>query len=89
MLRDEKAGNPGSPYRASRLGAMEAWAHIARALGASDRPEDRELSSQIARFVRETPTVREWVNARQREGRSPADVSTHRQERDRGPEIGR
>ena len=89
LLRGETAGNSVDPYRASRLGAIEAWAHIARALGSSDRPEDRELSAQIARFIRETPVVREWVNARQREGRPPVEVSTQRQERDRGPEISR
>jgi hypothetical protein len=89
LLRDEKGGNSGDPYRASRLGAMEAWAHIARALGSSDRPEDRRLAVGIARFVRETPVVRGWVNARQREGRPPLDVSTQRQDRDRGPEVSR
>ena len=89
LLRDEKSGTFVDPYRASRLGAMEAWAHIARALGSSDRPEDRELSAQIARFVRETPVVRDWANARQREGRRPVDVAIQRLDRDCGPEISR
>lgn len=89
LLREEKAGKPAYPYRASRVAAMEAWARIASALDSSDRPEDRELSAQIKRFVRETPVVREWMNARQREGRAAAGPTPQRQERDRGPEISR
>jgi len=89
LLRDASSGKSGDHYRPSRGGALEAWAHIARALGASDRPEDRHLSGEIDRFVRESPAVREWMAARQREGRLPVDVSSQRQERDRGPEISR
>jgi hypothetical protein len=89
LLRDDKSGKSGDRYRLSRAGALEAWAHIANALGASDKPEDRRLSGEIERFVRESPAVREWVAARQRDGRLPADVSTSRDTRDRGPEVSR
>jgi hypothetical protein len=89
LLRDDKSGKSGDRYRLSRAGALEAWAHIASALGRSDKPEDRRLSGEIERFVRESPAVREWVVARQRDGRLPADASTRRDTRDRGPELSR
>jgi hypothetical protein len=41
----------GKGYRTSRLAAMEAWAHIGRALEASGQPDDRKLAGNIARFV--------------------------------------
>jgi len=79
----------GASYRSSRVGALEAWAHIARALGASDRPEDRRLSGDIARFVRESAVAREWVAERPRGERTPANVSPQRRPPDRGRDIGR
>jgi len=89
LLRNQQSHKSGNPYRASQVGAMEAWSHIAQALGASERPEDRKLSDDIQRFLRESPVVREWASARQREGRLPVDASMQRQGRDRGPEISR
>jgi hypothetical protein len=89
LLRDERSGKSGDHYRLSRGGALEAWANIAHALGASDRLEDRKLSGEIERFVRESSVVREWVAARQRDGRMPVGVSTRRDTRNRGPEISR
>lgn len=89
LLRDDESAKSGERYRISRGGALEAWAHIARALGASDRPEDRRLSGEIARFVRESPAVRDWAVERQRGGRTPANVSPQRQPQDRGRDIGR
>jgi len=89
LLRDDRSGKSGDHYRLSRKGALEAWAHIARALGASDRAEDRRLSGEIERFVRDSPAVRDWVTARQRDGRLPVDASRGRDARDRGPEISR
>jgi len=53
LLRNGSSGKYGDRYRLSRAGALEAWAHIARALSASDKPEDRRLSGEIERFVRE------------------------------------
>lgn len=89
LLRDDKSGKSGDSYRASRSGALEAWAHIARALGESDRPEDRRLSNEIERFVRESPAGREWVVVRQHGGQTPATVSPQRQPQDTGRDIGR
>jgi hypothetical protein len=89
LLRDDRSAKSGNSYRVSRGGAVEAWAHIARALDASDRPEDRKLSGEIKRFVLETPFAREWVKSRQRDGRLPTDVSIARASRDPGPEIER
>ena len=54
-------------YLRSRAGALEAWAHIAQALLASDRPEDKALAADIARFVRTTPFAAEHSLRRQRE----------------------
>jgi hypothetical protein len=89
LLRDDSTDKSGGHYRLSRGGALEAWTHIAHALGASDRLEDRKLSGEVERFVRESSAVREWVAARQRDGRMPVDVSTRRDTRDRGPENSR
>ena len=61
---DEKSGDR---YMRSRAGALEAWAHIAQALGASGRPEDKALAADIARFVRTTPFATEHALRRQRE----------------------
>ena len=66
----------------SRVGALEAWAHIAQALGASDRPEDKALAADIARFVRTTPFATEHVRKQQRE----MPKSDHAR-RDRGAEV--
>ena len=89
LLRDKSSGKSGDRYRLSRGGAMEAWMRMAQALGASERPEDRRLAVEIARFVQSTPFLREADRSRQPEGRLPVDVSSQRQERDRGPEISR
>ena len=89
LLRDDSSGKSGDHYRLSRGGAMEAWMRMAQALGASDRPEDRGLAVEIARFVQSTPFLREADRSRRPDGRLPADVSTRRDTRDRGPEISR
>ena len=90
LRHDGNPGKSGHGYRASRAGALEAWAHIARALGESGQPEDRRLASDIVRFVRESPAVRERVAERQQGARTPVNVSPpQRQTQDRGPEIGR
>jgi hypothetical protein len=89
LRRDDKSAKSGERYRTSRRGALEAWAHIGRALDASDRPEDRRLSADIARFVRESAAVRDFGVERQRGGPTPANVSLQRQPQDRGRDIGR
>jgi hypothetical protein len=87
LRRDGSPGKSGERYRASRLGALEAWARIAHALGESDRPEDRRLAGDIARFVRASPAVREQVNSWQRPGSVPVDAANRHQEQYRGPEV--
>ncbi len=89
LLRDGSARQAADPYRASRLGAMEAWAHIAQALDASERSEDRRLAIAVTRVVRESPVFRDWAMARQRVGRSPVDAPVRQPVQDRGPEISR
>jgi hypothetical protein len=84
-----QAGKSGVHLRANHASALEAWAQIARALGESDKPEDRRLSADIARFVRESPAVRQRLMERPRSGRAPANEPLRRQAPDRGPEIGR
>ena len=46
---------------------MKGWAHIIKALVASESPEDRELTERVARFVQATPFFKETVRQRQRE----------------------
>ena len=89
LRHDSNPGKSGDSYRASRAGALEAWAHIARSLGESDRPEDRRLANEVTRFVRESPVVRDWVNARQHRERPPMDAPRRHQVQDRDPDISR
>jgi hypothetical protein len=89
LLRDDNSAKSGERYRTSRGGALEAWANIARALGASDRPEDRRLSGDIARFVRESAVAREWAAERPRGVRTPAAVLLQRQWPNQGRDIER
>jgi hypothetical protein len=89
LRHDSNTGKSGDRYRASRAGAMEAWTHIARTLGESERPEDRRLAGDIVRFVRESPAVLDWAAERQRDGRITVNVLPQRQAPDRGPDIGR
>jgi len=88
LRRDGSPRKSGVHYRANLSGAMDAWAHIARALDASDRPEDRpedrRLSGDIARFVRDSPAIRDRVAEREPGGRTAAEASQRRQPRDRG-----
>ena len=87
--RDESSGKSCDDDRLSRGGAMEAWMRMAQALDASDRMEDRRSAVEIAHFVRGTPFLREADRSRQVDGRPPVEVSSQRQERNRGPEISR
>ena len=88
LLRDDKTSKSGDHYRTSRGGAMEAWMHIAKALGASEQSEDRRLAVEIARFVRDTPFLRDADESRQ-PGGPQADLPVRRDLLDRGSEIGR
>jgi hypothetical protein len=78
LRRDQNSGQTGSPHHPSRDGALEAWAHIARALGESDRPEDRLLSVDIVRFVRDSQAPRELASDGQRGSRTSGDVFLQR-----------
>ena len=82
-LRASRPGaKSGDRYMRSRAGALEAWAHIAQALGASGRTEDKALAADIARFVRATPFATERALKRQREM-----LKADQARRDRGVEL--
>jgi hypothetical protein len=57
----------GASYRSSRFGALEAWAHIAKALDRSTSPDDRRLAASITRHVRDSPFFQEEVQRHSRE----------------------
>lgn len=88
LLRGDRTSKSGDRYRVSRGGAMEAWMHIAKALGASEQSEDRRLAVEIARFVRDTPFLRDAGESRQ-PGGPQADLPVRRDLPGRGSEIGR
>ena len=82
----------GDAYQRSRIGALDAWAHIVAALRASDQASDHELARRISSFVRESTYAKETARQRNRE----VPERTHAREvdsvvpRDRpGPEIRR
>jgi hypothetical protein len=64
---DEQQVKFGGNYERSHSGAFEAWAHIKKALQASDVPEDRELAKHIVRFVSESAYFKEVAPRLQRE----------------------
>jgi len=84
----------GASYRSSRFGALEAWAHIAKALESSASPDDRRLAASITRHVRDSPFFQEEVQRRSREVApsrnepldrgSPRALPVQRQDRDIG-----
>ena len=51
----------------SRADAMKGWAHIIKALTASEIPEDRKLAERVAHFVQRTPFFQKTVRQRQRD----------------------
>ncbi|MDC6168274.1 relaxase/mobilization nuclease domain-containing protein [Paucibacter sp. XJ19-41] len=68
--RLRKASEPtksGKAYQRSRVGALEAWAHIVAALRASDQPDDRELAQRISSFVAESAFAKEHGQQLRRE----------------------
>jgi hypothetical protein len=65
--RDEQLVKSGASYERSHAGAFQAWAHIKKALQASDVPEDRELAKHIVRFVSESAYFKEVAPRLQRE----------------------
>jgi Relaxase/Mobilisation nuclease domain len=58
----------GKAYQRSRVGALEAWAHIVAALRASDQSDDRELAQRISSFIVESAFAKEHGRQRRREG---------------------
>jgi hypothetical protein len=48
----------GKAFRATRAGALQAWAGITKALAASPDPADRKLSKSIVDFVMQTEVAR-------------------------------
>jgi len=86
-----KAGRAGTQSRAD---AMVSWAHIMKALAASEVTGDRELAERIASFVRSTTFVRERFGhgskVPSRQGRSPTELSPPGVDRSRSsPEVNR
>ena len=59
----------GDAYQRSRIGALDAWAHIVAALRASDQASDHELAGRISSFIRDSPYAKETV--RQRKSETP------------------
>jgi hypothetical protein len=52
---------PGGSHFSSRAQAMQAWAHVMRALGESEVDDDRKLAKRIASFVLVTPFARKHL----------------------------
>ena len=78
LRQDQISGKTDERHGIHRDAALEAWAHIARALGESDRPEDRLLSVDIVRFIRDSQAPRELASDGQRGSRTSGDVSLQR-----------
>jgi len=57
----QAAAKTGNPAHRSRAEAMVSWAHILKALAASEQEDDRKLAQQVGAFVRDVPFVRERV----------------------------
>lgn len=55
------AAKSGGQATRSRAEAMVSWAHLMKALAASELAEDRRLARRVAAFVRATPYLREQM----------------------------
>jgi hypothetical protein len=64
---DKQLVKSGASYERSRSGAFQAWAHIKKALQASDLPDDRELAKHIVQFISESAYFKEVAPRLQRE----------------------
>jgi len=97
-LRSSRADvETGPAAAASRIGAIEAWAQVARSLAMSSSPEDQQLAVAVSRFVREMPSLELLAGSRERQHADPRaaePATTHRghahhlesRDRTRGPE---
>lgn len=88
----------GPAFRATRSGAMQAWAEITKALAASPDPADRKLSKNIVDFVMQTEVARavQLHRATQRQAELPGmtkapsrTVQQVQPEPSRGPDMSR
>jgi hypothetical protein len=68
LRNDVAPRKSGEAYQRSRVGALEAWAHIVFALKDSDQAADRELAQRISRFIRESAFAKEHGRQRILEG---------------------
>src|SRR5205085_9810960 len=67
LLTEATASKAGDAYAKSGSNAIVAWANICDALRRSDRPEDQDLASGIARFLQDSPYGRQVQRNRQRD----------------------
>ena len=88
----------GSAFRATRSGALQAWAEITKALAASPDPADRKLSKSIVDFVMQTEVAKtvQRMGAAQRQAELPGMTSDRGRtvqrvspEPSRGPDMNR
>ena len=82
----------GKNFRHNRSEALHAWAAIARALGASGVPADRQLSASIERYVRQMPIVQVVLHQREKaklQERSGATRTSAPQLERKEPEVER
>jgi len=61
------ASKTGSKQANSRSMAAQSWAHILKALAASELAEDRKLADRVAEFVKDMPAVSERLGQGKRE----------------------
>ena len=94
--RSEQKSGPA--FRATRSGALQAWAEITKALAASPDPADRKLSKSIVDFVMQTDVARavQRHRAAQRQAELPGMVMDRGRtvkrvspEQIRGPDMSR
>jgi hypothetical protein len=92
------AHKSGPAFRATRSGALKAWAEITKALAASPDPADRKLSKSIVDFVVQTDIARavQRHRAAQRQAELPGmnmdrgrTVQRVSPERSRSPDMSR
>jgi len=89
------ATKAGQRHWDSRADAVKGWAHIIKALAASESPDDRKLAERVVNFVRGSPFVLEQMHQRQRRAAvAPRQQQSPQPQRRTannwpGPELGR
>jgi len=98
MSKKRREHKSGPAARATRSGALKAWAEITKALAASPDPADRKLSKSIVAFVMQTEVAQavQRMRAAQRQTELPGmgmdrgrTVQRVLQEPSRGPDMSR